>query len=152
MKKLLIILVGISFSIITLFSQTKTIKGRVISEYLEILPVVSILINDTIEVCKTDANGFFQFNIPKAEKKIRFRLLGMEPTVIVLKEKCDNIEVVMMVDYIYDFISLKRVDRIRRKRYMNLPKVHKQAFEKSIFKTECACFYQEFDPLAERSE
>ena len=147
MKKLLILFIVISISMCSLYSQTKTIKGRVISEYFEILPAVSIMINDTVEVGRTDINGFFQIDIPISEKKILFVFVGMEPTTIELVDTCDKIEVVMMADYIYDFITLKRAERKRKKRYKKLPEIHKQAFEKGIFETEHACYNREFEPF-----
>jgi hypothetical protein len=145
MKKLAIILIVFGSSTCSLYSQTKTLKGRVISEYFETLPAVSIIINDTIEVGRTDANGFFLLDFPVSEKRVKFGILGMETTTIELKDKCDNIEVVMMAARIYDFMKLKRVDRKRKKRYNRLPETHKQAFEKSIFETESACYYREFE-------
>ncbi len=145
MKKLLILFILIGISMCSLYSQTKTIKGRVISEDFEILPQVSIMINDTVEVGRTDANGFFLIDVPISEKKITFVFVGMESTTIELVDKCDKIEVVMMSIYTYDFMTLKRAERMREKRYKKLPEIHKQAFEKSIFETECACYIREFE-------
>jgi hypothetical protein len=69
----------------------------------------------------------------------------MDPTTIELVDKCDKIEVVMMYTYTYDFITFKRAERKRKKRYKKLPEIHKQAFEKGIFETECACYNREFE-------
>ena len=145
MKKIIIISVVIYISIFSLFSQTKKIKGRVISEDFEILPIVSIMIKDTIEVGRTDENGFFFTDIPVTEKKITLWVLGMEPTAIELVSQCDNIEVVMMTAYIYDFMTLRRAERKRKKRYKRLIEIHKQAFEKKIFETEYACYNRQFE-------
>jgi hypothetical protein len=145
MKKLLIIFIVIIISMLSLYSQTKTIKGRVISDDFEILPQVSIMINDTVEVGRTDANGFFLIGIPISKKKITFVFIGVESTTIELVDKCDNIEVVMMSIYTYDFMTLKGAERMRKKRYKKLPEIHKQAFEKSIFETEYACYNREFE-------
>jgi len=82
MNKLLIILIVIGISTCSLYSQTKTIKGRVISEDFEILPQVSIVINDAVEVGRTDLNGFFQIVIPVSEKIISFVFVGLETTTI----------------------------------------------------------------------
>jgi len=147
MKKILFILIVLSVSTCSLFSQNKTIKGRVISECFQILPGVSIMINDTIEVGKTDLNGFFQIVIPVSEKKILLKSLSMEPTIIELVDNCDNIEVVMMLSCSFDFISLKRADRKRKKIFTQLPELHKQAFEKGIFETKEACYHREFLPM-----
>lgn len=147
MKKLLILFIVFTASICGLYSQSRTIKGRVIAEDFETLPRVSIMINDTVEVGKTDLEGFFQLDIPASEKQISFDFVGMEPVAVELKDNCDSIEVVMMYLYSYDFMSPKRAERKRKKRYKKLPEIHKQAFEKGLFETECACYKREFESL-----
>lgn len=145
MKKLVIIFIVLGVSTSSLYSQNKTIKGRVISEDFETVPLASIMIKDTVEVGRTNMDGFFQIDIPVSEKKILFMFIGLDPTTIELEEKCDKIEVVMMLTGTYDFISLKRAERKRKKRYKKLPEIHKQAFEKGIFKTKCACYNRKFE-------
>jgi len=119
----------------------------VISDDFEILPQVSIMINDTVEVGRTDANGYFLIDIPISEKKIRFVFIGVESTNIELVDKCEKIEVVMMRSGTDDFMTLKRAEKKRKKRYKKLPEIHKQAFEKGIFKTESPCYNREFEPF-----
>lgn len=147
MKKLLIILIILNVSTCSLFSQNKTIKGRIIDENLETMPYVSIMINDTVKVGRTDLNGFFRIDILVSEKKIFFGSVGLDPTTIELVDNCDKIEVVMMLTCTYDFITLKHADRKREKRYKKLPEIHKQAFEKGIFETEYACYNRQFEPF-----
>ncbi|MGF2411931.1 MAG: carboxypeptidase-like regulatory domain-containing protein [Ferruginibacter sp.] len=134
------------FSVSTgiLYSQNKTITGRVIAEDLETVPFASIMINDAVQVGRTDLNGFFQIDIPVSEKKILFMFAGMESTTIELADTCDEVELVMMFSRIYDFKTLKKVDRLRKKRIKKLPALHKQAFEKGLFKTDKACYTQKF--------
>ncbi|CAN5388991.1 hypothetical protein BH09BAC6_BH09BAC6_06310 [soil metagenome] len=144
MKKLLIICIVLCASTSILYAQNKTIKGRIVDDNLETLPYVSIVINDTIKVGKTDVNGFFQIDIPVCVKKISFESVGLDPATVRLVDKCDEVEVVMMLRGTYDFITLKRVDKLRMKTFMKLPKLHKEAFEKGIFKTDKACYTQEF--------
>ncbi|TKG87416.1 hypothetical protein EYV94_28290 [Puteibacter caeruleilacunae] len=141
MKKILIVLSVLSVSICSLYSQNKTIKGRVISDHFKILIGVSIMVNDTVEVGLTDLDGFFQIEIPVPENKISFMFVGVDPTTIELVDKCDNIEVIMMSSSTYDFITFKRAERKRKKRYKKLPEIHKQAFEKGIFTKEVAVGY-----------
>ncbi len=119
---------------------------------MEILPYVSIVINDTVEVGKTDINGFFQIDMPISEKKMLFRYVGLEPTTIELVDKCDELEVIMMLNSTYDFMTLKKVDRLRMKRFKKLPELHKEAFEKGIFKTDKACYTQEFIPYYKKKQ
>jgi hypothetical protein len=110
------------------------------------MPGVSITINDTVKAGETDLNGFFQIEIPVSVKKIVFQAVGLEPAIIDLADTCNEAEVVMMPSSTYDFITLKKVDRLRMKRFKKLPKVHTEAFEKGIFKTASACYTQEFRP------
>jgi hypothetical protein len=146
MKKLLTTYIVLSVSICTLYSQNKTIRGRVVDDNLEILPSVSIMINDTVEVGRTDLKGFFQIDIPVAQKKIVFMFLGVEPAIIELVDTCDDVEVVMMMSGTYDFMTPKKVDRLRIKRFKKLPELHKEAFEKGLFKTDKPCYTQKFMP------
>ncbi|WP_428328977.1 hypothetical protein [Mucilaginibacter sp.] len=146
MQKLLIVFLILSILTSSLYAQNKTIKGRIIDDNLETLPSVSIVINDKIEVGKTDTNGFFQIEIPVSTKKILFGSVGLDPAAIYLVDECDEIEVVMMLRGTYDFIALRKVDNLRMKRFKQLPELHKEAFEKGIFKTEKACYTQEFVP------
>jgi hypothetical protein len=146
MKKLIITFIAIMVSAGSLYSQNKTIKGRVISEFFDTLSFVSIMINDTVRVGRTDLKGFFKVDIPVSEKKISFRCVGMESTTVEIADTCTEVEIVMMVSFTYDFKTLKKVDKLRMKRFNKLPALHKEAFVKGIFKTETACYTQEFMP------
>ena len=151
MKKLLIIFIILSVSNYSLYSQHKTIKGRTISNQFDILIGVPIMINDTVEVGRTDLNGFFHIEIPVSVKKILLRDVGLDPTTIELVDKCDEVEVVMMLSGTDDFITLRKVDRLRKKRFKKLPELHKNAFEKGLFKTDKACYTQEFIPCCRKN-
>jgi hypothetical protein len=146
MRILLIICLLFSISIDSLYSQNKTLKGRVVTEELEIYPFTHIVINDTVKVGKTDLNGSFQIEIPVSVKKVLFMNVGMETASIELSDNCQEIEVVLMPSYTYDFMPLKKVDRRRKKRFKGLAELHKKAFEKGIFKTANACYIQDFIP------
>ena len=145
MKKLLILFTLVNTTIFNLYSQNKTLKGRVISDFIENMPFVSIYINDTIKVGKTDLNGFFKIDIPVSEQTISFKTVGLDPATIEIKDKCDKIEVIMMLTGTYDFITLKRAERKRKKRYKKLPNIHKLAFKKGVFETEFACYNRKFE-------
>src|SRR3569623_3474093 len=115
MKKSLIICIVLWVSTSILYAQNRMIKGRVIDDFLEATPGVLITINDTVEVGKTDINGFFQVEIPVSVKKMLFRFIGLEPPTFELTDKCDEVDVVMIASGSYDFMSLKKVDRLRMK-------------------------------------
>lgn len=144
MKILLIICLAFSISIGNLYSQRKTITGKVITEDLVISPYTSIVINDTVEIGKTDLNGYFQIEIPVSAKKILFRGLGMEAASMELGDNCKEMEVIMLSSSTYDFMSLRKVNRHRKRSFIKLPELRKAAFEKGIFKTAYACFEQQF--------
>ena len=134
--------------LLTCFSFVKaqdiTLQGRVISDNLEVLPEVKITNNKDELLTTSDIEGRFEVSIPNEVLELNFSFIGMEPTKIELSDTCDVLEVIMMIDAIYDFMSLKRVDRLRKKRFKKLPELHKEAFEKGIFKTDKVCYTQEF--------
>ncbi|RAJ80263.1 hypothetical protein CLV59_105371 [Chitinophaga dinghuensis] len=152
MKKLAIIFIVLCVSHCSLYSQNKTIKGRVISDDFEIVPLASIMINDTVEIGRTDLNGFFRIDIPASAKKILFRSVGLEPAIIELVDTCNEVEVVMILSGTYDFISHKKADRLRMKKFKKLPALHKEALMKGIFKTGKACYTQDFMPHYEKKQ
>lgn len=136
----------ICVSTISLYSQNRRIKGRVIDNNFETLAVVSILINDTVEVGRTDTNGFFQIEVPVSVKKLLFSIVGVELASTALVDKCDEVEVVLILRCTCDFMTPKKIDKFRMKEFKKLPGLHKEAFEKGIFKTDKACYTQEFIP------
>ena len=142
MKILTTIFILVSF--LSVKAQDLTLKGRIISEDLETLPEVRITNHNDELLGITDIDGKFDISIPNEVLKLNISFVGMEPTVIELTGSCDSLEVIMMIETIYDFISLKKVDKLRMKRFKKLPELHKEAFKKGIFKTDNACYTQEF--------
>ena len=128
-----------------LFCQTKTITGRIISDYLEPMPGVSIQYIDALLIVRTDLEGRFNVEIPSLTDSLLLGGVGLEPTVIQLTGDCDTLEVVMMLAGSYDFMTLRKVDRIRMKRFKALPNIHKQAFDQGLFITEYPCYKQVFE-------
>lgn len=147
MKKLLFISIVFSVATCSLYSQNKTIKGRLISNEFDILRGVPIMINDTVVVGRTDSKGFFQIDIPISLKKILFSYVGLETTSIELSDTCDEVEVVMLLRATYDFATPRKVDRLRMKTFKKLPKFYKEAFERGLFKADRPCYAQEFIPM-----
>ena len=62
-----------------------------------------------------------------------FRYVGMEWTDIRLKKDCDTVEVVMMYDVTYDFMTSRKIDKLRKKRFDNLPTLHSDAVKEWAF-------------------
>lgn len=149
MKHILIAFIALFFLNDILYSQNKTIKGRVIAEDFDVLQGVAISIKDTIEVGKTDIKGFFEVKIPDSENKLSFDFVGLESATIHLKENCESVDLIMMYDVTYDFIPLKRIDRKRKKRYKKLEKVYCEAFKKGLFESKEPCYIRYFEPFYE---
>ncbi|WP_299556781.1 carboxypeptidase-like regulatory domain-containing protein [Seonamhaeicola sp.] len=150
MKILMTILMLTSFLCVK--AQDLTLKGRIISEDLEALPEAKIYSNKDELLGTTDIEGKFEISIPNDVLTLYISYVGMEHTVIELSDDCNVLEVIVMIDAIYDFMSQKRVDRLRKKRFKKLPKLHKEAFEKGLFKTDKACYTQKFTPYSKKKQ
>lgn len=149
MKISIILILTILFFNLNLNGQSRTIIGRVISEDLEPLQGLDIENSDKLLLGKTDMNGRFKISVPQGTDSLLFRYVGMEWTDIRLKKDCDMVEVVIMNDVIYDFISLKKVDRLRKKRYDNLPKLYSDAVKNGLFEKNNICYeraFKEYNP------
>jgi hypothetical protein len=134
---------------LNLNGQTRIISGRVISEDFESLPILDIRNSDTVLLGKTDMAGRFIISIPQETDRLLFSYLGMEWTEIKLRRDCDTVEVVMMYDGTYDFMTLKKVDRLRKKRFDNLPNLHSDAVKKGLFEHDDICYervFEEYNP------
>jgi len=146
LQKISIILVlPILFFNLNLNGQTRTIIGRVISEDLESLPMLDIRNSDSLLLGKTDMDGRFKISIPQETDSLLFRYLGMEWTDIRLKKECDTIEVVLMYDAIYDFMTSRKIDRLRKKRFDNLPNIHSGAVNIGLFESNNICYDRDFE-------
>ncbi len=129
-----------------LCGQTRTIRGRVISQDLEPLPDVHIQNKDTILFGRTDLNGRFKIEVPQQIQILFFTWVGFERTKIKLQKKCDTLEIIMLYAGTYDFMSPKKIDRQRLKQFNKLPELHLQAYNKGLFSKEITCYSNEFEP------
>jgi len=145
MKITTILILAVLLSSLNLNGQNRIISGRVISEYLEPLPGLDIENSDNVLLGKTDMDGFFNISIPQETDSLLFRYVGMEWTDIRLKKDCDTVEVVMMYDGTYDFMSSKKIDRLRKKRFDKLPTVHSEAVRNGLFKINNICYNRDFE-------
>ena len=140
-----ILILIILFVDLNLNGQTRTIVGRLISEDLEPLPMLDIRNSDSVLLGKTDMDGRFKIIIPQETDRLLFRYLGMEWTDIRLKKDCDTIEVVLMNEVIYDFMTSRKIDRIRKKRFDNLPSIHSAAVKNGLFESNNICYNRDFE-------
>jgi hypothetical protein len=146
----------IIISFLTLFfvthvlGQTRTLTGKVIDDKFNPLPIVSISNADTVLLARTDMNGNFSITIPPDTKKLIVATVGMEWKSLDISDSCSNLEIILLPRPTYDFMTLGKVDRLRKKQFDKLPKLHKSAFEKGVFKSEKPCYVDKFIPIKKR--
>ena len=143
MKKSIILILTALFFSLNLNGQIRVIVGRVIAEDLEPLPGVEIQNTDTV-LGRTDMDGRFKISIPQKTDNLLFLYIGMEDTDIRLRNNCDTVEVVMLYAGTYDFMTLKKVDRLRKKRFDNLPNLYSEALKNGLFKKDNICYENVF--------
>src|SRR5690606_28677449 len=115
--KVLLTLFSVVLSVCILNAQeTKTISGRIISEDLELLPGAKIYDMDTTVLGSTDLDGYFKIQAPVETSELLLGFIGMEWTSVKINN-CQNLEMVVMTDVIYDFIPIKKINRKRHKRF-----------------------------------
>lgn len=140
MKKFIILFILFTGSIFNSYSQNKTIEGRVISDQLENLPGVFIMIDDSIKIGSTDLNGSFKIDLPLSVNKISLKGVGIEPAHIILQNNCDFLEVVLLLSSSSDFeLQLfTSIKRIRRNKFIK--NTHKKACINGLFQTKMPCY------------
>ncbi|MEP6466003.1 MAG: hypothetical protein ABJB05_06840 [Parafilimonas sp.] len=124
--------------------QVKIITGKVIDEYFDAVPYAQIQNSDSVSLAATDINGQFSISVPIETKSLLIVSISCEPTTVHLTDSCNQIDLIIMRFASYDYISLKKVDKLRMKRFKRLPKLHLAAYKKGIFKTSAACYTQDF--------
>jgi hypothetical protein len=150
MSRILLIISTLVIISLNINGQTRTIYGQVVDEDLEFIPMVSIFNSDTVEIAKANVEGQFKLDLPLDTKELILAFVGMEWTKIELNDGCDIIDIIMMNEWIYDFISLKSADRKRLKRLKKIPKLHQIAYEKGIFTTLTPCYNRSFVKYSSR--
>jgi hypothetical protein len=139
---ILTILLASIFSI----GQTRTVTGKVIGEYEDSpIPGVRIQNLDTVYFGTTDLNGNFKIDIPTGITGLMFIFLGAERTSVTTSPDCDYLEIIIMSDVIYDYVTIAAINRKRQRRYKKIKERHLEAFEKGIFKTKEPCVTYKYD-------
>jgi len=137
-------------SILTIISvthtagQTRNLTGKIIGYDFQPFINTKIFNIDTLEIGKTDMTGNFNIAVPYDTKTIIIADVGMEWKRLDLADTCNNIEVILLPSWTYDFKTLKKVDKLRKKEFDKLPSLHKTAFEKGIFKSYKRCYVDNF--------
>lgn len=143
---LALILIGIASNLI---GQTRSISGKVIGsefrtkkdnapyEFWDI-PEAKIFWRDSL-IGSTDNKGQFRIELAKTIDAIRIGWIGMYPETIQITDNCDYLEVILLPEVIYDYVTQKKEERLRKKDRAILPELYRKAFETGIFRQEEPC-------------
>lgn len=138
------IFISFFFCIFSAFGQ-RTLRGKTIDQFLENAIGITIFDKDTIEIGQSDLNGYFQIRLQKETDKLIFAGVGYEWATIKVPKECENLEIILFLASTYDFMSPRKVDRLRKKEFEKIPELHSQAFQKGIFETERPCIIRKFE-------
>jgi hypothetical protein len=119
--------------------STKTLTGRLLDDRLETVPLATIYARDTTVIGTTDMEGYFKLAVPVNTTTLLFGAVGYDYTTVKLSADCAHLEVILLLDYTYDFMSVRRVNRVEFRRYKHLPRLQQQAYEKGLFKSWAPC-------------
>lgn len=152
MQRSLILIVTLLVLTFHTRAQSRIITGKVIDEDLNPLLQVYIQSSNETLLGKTDINGQFKISIPVDTKSLIIGYVGFESASINLTDSCNQLDIVLLFSYTYDFISLKKVDKLRMKQFKKLPQLHFAAYQKGIFLSDSACYTQNFIPEYKRNK
>jgi len=141
-KKLKVILFAFYIvSTLNLIGQTRAriITGTIISENLDIIGGARIQSKDRILLGTTDINGKFTIELPTEVDTLIIGSIGMERKSIKVPINCSNLEIILMYNVTYDFMSARKIKRDKIKREKKLPEIRRKAFQMTIFKSERPC-------------
>jgi hypothetical protein len=126
-------------STLNLIGQTRTITGTVISEDLDIITGARIQNKDRVLIGTTDINGKFIIEVPTEVDTLMIGSIGMKWKSIKVPINCSNLEIILMCNVIYDFMSERKIKLDIIKQEKKLPEIRRKAFQMKIFKTEQPC-------------
>ena len=132
------------------YSQNRIITGKIVDKTFQPIWGASIFLSDTTLLGKTDSLGNFSLNLPLSTDFLRFAAVGVEWKYVQLQANCNHVEVILLLHSSYDFMTLQEVDRLRKKEFKKLPKLHAKAFEQGILTKKKPCYDDIFISVAER--
>ena len=136
--------ISLFFCFFSAFGQ-RNFSGKTIDQFLESAIGITIFDKDTIKIGQSDLDGYFQIKLPKETDTLIFAGVGYEWATIAVPKECKDLEIILFLASTYDFMSPKKVDRLRKKEFEKLPELHSQAFQKGLFKTERPCVNRNFE-------
>ena len=144
-KIILFLILFVSINVAETYGQ-RIVKGRIIDENFDELIGARIFDSDYNPLVDADFNGFFEVNISNETSKLVFGSVGYEHANIELSDSCNYVEIILLPSAHYDFMSSRKIDRLRKKEFNKLPQLHLTAIEKGLFTNETICYSREFEP------
>jgi hypothetical protein len=118
-------------------SEFRTKKDKAPYDFWD-LPGAKVFWKDSL-IATADEKGKFKIELAKKIDSIRIGWIGMYPEQIRIPNNCDDIEVILLPDGIYDFVTVREEERLRKRDRAILPELYKKAFEQGIFRKEEPC-------------
>jgi hypothetical protein len=102
-------------------AQTRTLTGKIVDYEFNTVSFVSIFNEDTIKLATTDLYGNFSMTIPQKTKALMIATVGMEWKSLEVSDSCSVLEIILLPTFTYDFMTMGKVDRLRKKQFKTLP-------------------------------
>ena len=144
--KLFLPFVLILLNSISIFGQ-REIKGRVIDDNFDYVIQARVYDKNMVLLGNSDLNGYFKINIPSKTDTLIFGYIGYELATIKFSSNCNYFEVILFPAATYDFMTSRKIDRLRKKEFNKIPALHKQAKQKDIFLNDTICYERKFQPI-----
>jgi hypothetical protein len=140
----------ILFLRLVVFAQTRTVTGNMVDEHLQPVYEAAIYNVDTMLLGKTEIEGNFKIDIPVETKSLMVGSIGMEWRLLNLTDSCENLEIILLYSGNYDFMSARKLDRLEKKQFDKLPKLHETAHDRGLFKVAVPCYENKFISIRQR--
>ncbi|MGY2134871.1 carboxypeptidase-like regulatory domain-containing protein [Hymenobacter sp. HD11105] len=140
MRRLILFLTTLCLPFVSA-GQARTITGKVVDE-VDLKPIVdgTIWDRDNIRLGTTDQKGQFEIELPAGTNELVVGSIGMAMMSLKVSATCSTLEVILLRDVIYDFMSLRKINRQRQRIFLDLSNRHRQAYEQGVFTAEAPCF------------
>jgi hypothetical protein len=140
------LLLGIGFETVgqriisgkVIFSEFRDKKSKNSYEFWT-FPGAKIFYNDSLSLGTTEEDGEFRLELPEGTHEIVVRAVGMYPDKIRITGNCEYLEVILLPDAIYDFVTIQKEEKLRRKDRAILPELYRKAFEQGLFRQAEPC-------------
>lgn len=130
MKRPLLVLFSIVFSVMTAWSQEKTLTGKVTGEDGAPLPGVSVLVKGTTIGAQTDLDGVYELNVPADAQTLVFSFLGFTSVEREIgTSNIINVELTQDVEALSEVVVIGYGEQSRRYQVQSVATVDAKKFE-----------------------